>query len=215
MSLFGEIHHWCRGRHWPARALFLAWLVWLGLRCTGDRRFHTIFDGINLGIHEGGHVMFSPFGRFLYVAGGTITQLAAPIAAAFILRRQGDWFGVGATGVWLATNCFGVAVYSADARSQALPLVTIGGGEASHDWTYMLGRLGWLRHDQLVAGLFRVAGIGILWSSLAFMAWLVLTMIRSPERIPERPRRAIVRDLPRSAPAAQPAGVRTDPDQPR
>lgn len=42
-----------------------------------------------------------------------------------------------------------------DARAQELPLV--GGGE--HDWTYLLGQLGLLEHDQTVGQLVRVAGL--------------------------------------------------------
>jgi hypothetical protein len=38
-------------------------------------------------------------------------------------------------------------VYVADARTEALPLV--GGGE--HDWAYLLGRLGWLKFDQIIS----------------------------------------------------------------
>ena len=48
------------------------------LRMSFDSHYYGLFDGINLGIHEGGHLLFRPFGEFLCIADGTICQLAAP-----------------------------------------------------------------------------------------------------------------------------------------
>jgi hypothetical protein len=49
-----------------------------------------------------------------------------------------------------------------DARAQALPLV--GGGE--HDWAYLLGGLGRLRYDQVIAVAIRLLGAAIYASSV-------------------------------------------------
>ena len=56
--------------------------------------YSSIFDGINLVIHEAGHLAFSYFGELLEIAGGTILQLMAPIVAAFAFYRQKDYFAV-------------------------------------------------------------------------------------------------------------------------
>jgi hypothetical protein len=95
--------------------------------------------------HEGGHVIFGLLGwRFLTVAGGTIMQLALPLAiiAHFARRREtaGTLFGA----FWLGESLIGAAYYAADAKMQVL--ILIGGMSGSegggHDWAYMLGRWG-------------------------------------------------------------------------
>jgi hypothetical protein len=45
-------------------------------------------------VHEAGHVLFSPFGELLEVAGGSITQVAAPILVALLFLRQREYFGI-------------------------------------------------------------------------------------------------------------------------
>ena len=55
-------------------------------------------------------------------------------------------------------NLVEVAIYIADARAQVLPLVTVGGGEAAHDWRYLLGRMGCLRADRTIGMVVRVVG---------------------------------------------------------
>jgi hypothetical protein len=67
---------------------------------------------------------------------------------------------------WVAQNLWNVSVYVADARAQLLPLV--GGGE--HDWNYLLGRTGWLRHDLLLARLVHLGGT-LLFAWAMFQAW--------------------------------------------
>ncbi len=37
-----------------------------------------ILDGANFVFHEGGHVLVVPFGQFLHVVGGSLTQVASP-----------------------------------------------------------------------------------------------------------------------------------------
>jgi hypothetical protein len=69
-------------------------------------------------------------------------------------------------------SCGHIAVNAADARAQELPLV--GGGE--HDWTYMLGELGRLSHDQAIARAFKAAGFLLLALSTI---WGLMTATRS------------------------------------
>ncbi|MEX1024802.1 MAG: hypothetical protein WD226_06950 [Planctomycetota bacterium] len=170
---------WCEGRSPWARALLWVWLAWLGIRYVADPEAATLFDGLNLGIHEAGHLVFAWAGAFVCAAGGTLLQLAAPLAAAWMFLRQPDFFAVTVAGAWLATNLFGVATYVGDARARSLPLVTVGGGEASHDWHYLLGELGCLEQDALFASLLRAAAFACYFGSLVAGAWLLAKMLRA------------------------------------
>ena len=102
---------------WAPRALILAYLGYAGYRHLTDSEYGSIFSGITLAIHELGHVLFGFFGEWLAVAGGSITQLAAPVAVVLILLRQRDYFGVAFGGAWLSMSLSNLAVYVADARA--------------------------------------------------------------------------------------------------
>jgi hypothetical protein len=178
---------WCVGRWWPLRALVVAALAWICARHVADEGYWSYFGGINLGIHEGGHLLFSYFGRWLCTAGGTIAQLSAPLIAAAILLRQGDWFALPLCGAWLADNLYGVAIYCADASRMGLTLVTVGGGTGSkaecHDWHVLLNSVGMLGAEDWLAPLIRFIAFAIGWSSIALGAWQCWRMAHSPPAI--------------------------------
>lgn len=182
--LAGEVRAWSRGRLWWARVPLLLWFAAIGGQHLADAQYTSLFGGINLGIHELGHLLFAPFGQALAVAGGTLTQLAAPIGAAIMFARQPDWFAVTVAGVWLATNLYNVAVYVGDARDMALPLLSLGGGDSIHDWHYMLSHLGILDWDDGLASLLRVLAFAVLWTSLAAGCWISWQMFRLPPSDP-------------------------------
>lgn len=131
---------------------------------------------LNLGIHEMGHLIFSWCGQFLMVAGGTITQLAAPLFGMWNFYRQEDFFALTLCFGWLATNLLNVSRYMADARSMDIPLLSVGGGDVIHDWNYLLGHMGLLPFDHLLAGF--VWCLGILSMLVCFVAggWLLWQM---------------------------------------
>ena len=70
---------------------------------------------------------------------------------------------------WLGVNFFEIAIYIADARRQALPLIAIGAeGEAIiHDWNYLLSYWGWLMYDQTIANIVRILGWTSCFAGLA------------------------------------------------
>ncbi|CAN5800579.1 hypothetical protein BH11GEM2_BH11GEM2_21100 [soil metagenome] len=115
-----------------------------GLRHQGEG---TLLDGVDLAIHETGHLVFAPFGEFIGFAGGTLFQLLMPAFFLIYFLRQRDQYAASVALWWIGQNCGHIAVYVADARAQELPLV--GGGE--HDWDYLLGRMGLLAQDQHIA----------------------------------------------------------------
>ena len=168
---------WCAGRDWQWRLPLLAYLAFTASRGLTDPKAWIWWSGLTLGVHEMGHILFSPFGEFLAAAGGSITQLAAPVAVAWMLKRQGDWFGVAVGGSWLGYSLANLATYIADARAQELPLVGMT-DDPEHDWHYLLGRLGWLRHDARIAELTRAVSVVVLGASVVFGLWLCREMWR-------------------------------------
>ena len=180
-SARAAIEEWCRGRIWAWRTPLVLYLAYVGVRHLLDPEYSSLFGGINLGIHELGHLLFLWAPQFITVLGGTLLQCAAPIIAAFLFLRQPDFFAIPVCGAWLSTNLYGVATYMADARALELPLVTVGpeGGDVEHDWNYMLDALGILNWDTTLAGLTRALAFAILWSSLALAAWMLWAMARA------------------------------------
>lgn len=135
-----------------------AWLVVLALWGVAILRtpdaWHFL-DNLNLPIHETGHLVFAWGGEVLQFLGGTILQLAFPVAVAIAFHRRQDGVGT-ATGLWwFGQSQVNVARYVADARAQELPLV--GGGE--HDWTFLLATWDLLDADLAIARAIRLAAL--------------------------------------------------------
>jgi hypothetical protein len=168
---------------WIPRAAVVLYLGWVFVKSLGRAWPQTMFSAINLGIHETGHLLFRPFGTFLMIAGGTILQLLAPIATGIMFFRRRDLFAVCFAAAWLGINLVEVSVYVGDSRAQVLPLVTVGGGDAMHDWAYMLGRMGLIQHDTKIATLIRVLGFILHGAAVLAAGWITI-------RVPAKPPRA-------------------------
>lgn len=175
----------CADTSWVVRIPLLVFFAYV-LVChwTIPEYGNFLFNGINFGFHELGHVVFRPFGEFLMVAGGTILQCLMPVIAAVVfVRAQRDWFGVAFCLGWLGTNCFHCAIYCSDARGMLnLPLFGLGfrgwGADGVGDWSRMLGTLGLLEWDQTFAFAWRVVGSLCMLAGIAFGAWLLWEMHR-------------------------------------
>lgn len=115
------------------------------------------------------------------VAGGTITQIGAPIISAVLFVRQPDFFAIAVCGGWLSDSLFDAATYMADATRLELDVVTIGGAEplTPNDWYYLLSSVDLLLWDQRIAGTLRFAASLIMLASLLFGAWLLFKMKNS------------------------------------
>ena len=169
---------WCQGRYWQWRAALLVILSLGALRSLRDDDYSGLFAGITFGVHELGHLVFAPFGLWMSVAGGSIAQLALPIAAGALMVRHRDYFGAAVTGIWLSASLSNMAVYVADARARELTLLGFG-EDPLHDWAYLLSSVGLLQADTTVARLVRLVAFVVLVLSAAAGAWLCLTMARS------------------------------------
>jgi hypothetical protein len=137
------------------RVLTLLLLVY-GLYDLAHPGRDSLLDGVDLAIHETGHLVFGPFGEFVGFAGGTLFQLIMPLAFVVYFWRRGDRHAASVALWWVGQNCGHIAYYVADARAQELPLV--GGGE--HDWNYLLGRMDLLAHDRGIAH--GILAVGVL-----------------------------------------------------
>lgn len=140
-------------------------IVCLGFHWFGSHGWVPILDSANLALHEAGHPLVGIFSQRAAVYGGTLFQLAFPLATAWHFYRENNIIGAAASLVWLGENLFNVARYMADARIQELPLV--GGGD--HDWAEIFSRWGVLHLDGRIAGATR--GIGVL-LMLGVAIWL-------------------------------------------
>ncbi len=138
-----------------ARRLLSAALCLWGLYDLAHPARGTLLDGVDLAIHETGHLVFAPFGEFIGFAGGTLFQLIMPLVFVVYFWRRTDFHAASVALWWVGQNCGHVATYVADARAQELPLV--GGGE--HDWFYLLSATGQLPHDLGIARAVRVTGV--------------------------------------------------------
>lgn len=133
-------------------------------------------DYINLLIHEGGHGVFSLFGKFIHALGGTLMQIIIPgmfVIYYFIHKKT---FMVQVFLVWLGQNLINISVYAADARVKKLPL--LGGNKVYHDWAYLLGELNLLEYDKIIGGVFFYSAIIIF-----FLVFLLPLFFKEEKRI--------------------------------
>jgi hypothetical protein len=156
------------------RPELVAWIFFYALflyQCARGSGILLLMDGVFVPIHEGGHLLFRWFGEFVSVAGGTFLQLFVPFALAiyFFFRRQAQ--GVAFCLFFFFEQFLPIATYMADARTQDLPLLTVGDSEdVIHDWNYLFGKMGVLPHDTGIAGLVRFIG----WmGTIAVTIWLI------------------------------------------
>lgn len=178
-KLQNQAIEWCRGKSWQWRLFFLVWFGYVFYRHLNNPAYTSVLGGLNLGIHELGHMVFSFSGQFLGVLGGTILQLLAPVFGGINFYRQKDFFSIALCFGWLSTNLFNVSMYVSDARSMALPLVAVFGNENTlHDWNYLLSKLGLLRFDTFIAFLIKFSAVLAMLLCFFLGGWLLLQMKR-------------------------------------
>ena len=137
-----------------ARLALLVYLTYADVHTLLDAESWNVYAGLTLAIHEGGHLLFSPLGQWLMVAGGSLTQILAPVTAALLFLRRGDRYGVAIVGTWITYSLTNLATYIGDARAMALPLVGFS-DDPIHDWHYLLDSVHLLAYDTRLALLVR------------------------------------------------------------
>ncbi|MDQ2666780.1 MAG: hypothetical protein M3Z05_12305, partial [Gemmatimonadota bacterium] len=85
------------------RCLSVALLLYgvYGLRHQGEG---TLLDGVDLAIHETGHLVFGPVGEFVGFAGGTLFQLLMPTFFLIYFLRRSDQYAASVALWWIGQN---------------------------------------------------------------------------------------------------------------
>jgi hypothetical protein len=155
-----------------ARLALTAALIPLGLMAFRvETGYVPLLSDINTAVHEFGHLLFMPLGETMMFLGGSLTQIALPLAfAAYFLFGRKEHRDAHAATVcvwWSALNVVSVAVYAGDARARELMLLTGATGQeddSGHDFYNLFSRWGVLQHDTLYA------------SGLRKAAWLIFVV---------------------------------------
>ncbi|HEY0098543.1 MAG TPA: hypothetical protein VGB76_06280 [Pyrinomonadaceae bacterium] len=136
------------------------------LWCAYDpTRWHLI-DGVNLLMHEAGHLVFMPFGGLITVAGGSLFQVIVPAVFVAYFYRRGQIYSAALVLFWVGESLLNVSVYAGDALALELPL--LGGGDSIHDWNYLLSSTGMLPSTRKIAAVLRLAGTLAIFAALFF-----------------------------------------------
>ena len=101
----------------------------------------SFLHNVNLIFHEAGHWIFSFFGRFIHIFGGTLMQCLIPLIVVIQFLRQKDNFEASVGLWWFGQNFLDVAPYIYDAWDKKIML--LGGVTGSehpegHDWYNLL-----------------------------------------------------------------------------
>jgi hypothetical protein len=128
---------------------------------------------IDLVFHEAGHVIFGFLGRFLGTLGGSLNQVLVPAVCTgyFLWHRQSAATAVAL--FWTGESLADVAIYVADGRDMALPLLAEG---LTHDWNWILSELS-LRNQAVAIG--RAVFFVAILVLLAAIALLAMDLLRS------------------------------------
>ncbi len=137
-----------------------------------NRSDEIFLDPLNMLIHEAGHLCFFFLGDGLHAAGGTLMQILLPATLAFHFWQYHSRLAMQVSLLWLGQNFLNISVYAADARVQGLDLL----GGRTHDWSYLLDRLGLLEYDLVFAFLF------CFFALMTFMALLALPFYMEVDR---------------------------------
>lgn len=114
-------------------------------------------QNVNLIFHEAGHVLFMFFGKFLYILGGSLSEILIPTLITVYFWYHQQTFSAACTSWWMATAFLSVSIYAADAYERHLPLIT--GDIETHDWFNLLQPYGFLKYDNLFGYTFWLAGL--------------------------------------------------------
>jgi tryptophan-rich sensory protein len=164
MPLFKELPDWKPISRLAGIAWLVVYLLFL-LYAAADRTGFLFVDYVNLIIHEGGHMVFSPFGYTIRILGGTLGELIVPLLCAAYFWWKRETSAVAFCSFWFFENFLYIGTYMSDARTSALPLV----GSDESDWTILFGQWGVLIKDQQIGHSTRLLG----WLGMfATLAWL-------------------------------------------
>jgi hypothetical protein len=145
-------------------------ILWILVQASTGDRWVPILDHANLAFHEAGHPIVGLISQRLAVYGGTLGQLAFPVATTIAFWSRRHSLGFAFCFAWTCQNLLNIATYMGDARAMELPLVGGLDPQDAHDWHEIFSRWGMLDTDTAWAGLNRlVAWAGGIWICLWLM----------------------------------------------
>jgi hypothetical protein len=124
--------------------------------CAYDPYQWHLIDGVNLVIHEAGHLIFSPLGEFLMIAGGSLFQVIMPALFIGYFWYNRKYYSAALVLFWVGESILNVSIYAEDSLALQLPL--LGGQDSVHDWNYLLSTLNLLPATAKIAGGIRLLG---------------------------------------------------------
>jgi hypothetical protein len=141
--------------------------------CAYDPYQWHLIDGVNLVVHEAGHIIFSPLGEFMMIAGGSLFQVIMPCLFVGYFWYTSKYYSAALVLFWVGESILNVSVYAGDSLALQLPL--LGGQDSVHDWNYLLSSLSLLSAAAKIAGAIRLLGtIAIAlaaFGSIRFARW--------------------------------------------
>ena len=137
-------------------AIAAAYFLW----CAYDPYQWHLIDGVNLLIHEAGHIIFRPFGEFMTIAGGSLFQVIMPGLFVGYFWYHRKLYSTALVLFWVGESILNVSVYAGDSLALQLPL--LGGEDSIHDWNYMLSTLNLLPATAKIAGTIRLLGTVVI-----------------------------------------------------
>ncbi|MGB7023179.1 MAG: hypothetical protein WBD73_05215, partial [Candidatus Acidiferrales bacterium] len=174
-----------------ARWALVVWLIFYllflfqALRGQGPL---LMIDLVFVPVHEGGHMLLGWFGQWIGIAGGTFLQLFAPFALAVYFALERHVTGTAFCAFFFFEQFLPIATYMADARAQALPLLTVGdSSHVIHDWNYLFASLGVLNHDTAIAATVRALGWLGMCATVAWLLYRSRAAWNSPSRSSQTP----------------------------
>jgi hypothetical protein len=137
---------------------------------------------VHLVFHEAGHALLQWASPLWHSLGGTLGQLAMPLALvlSFAIKER-NGFAAAVCCWWLGHSLVDIAPYINDARKMQLTLL---GGHTGmevegHDWNFILDQLGLLEIDVHLSRRILLAGRIVMAASLAAAALLALRSART------------------------------------
>jgi hypothetical protein len=124
--------------------------------CAYDPYQWHLIDGVNLVIHEAGHLIFRPLGEFMMIAGGSLFQVIMPALFVGYFAYHSKFYSAALVLFCVGESILNVSVYAGDSLALQLPL--LGGEDSMHDWNYMLTSLNLLQATAKIAGVIRLLG---------------------------------------------------------
>lgn len=141
------------------------WLVlaYFGYILIITKANFIFLDNLELLLHEAGHFIFSAFGDFLSILGGTIGQIVLPIIFIIYFFYYAQYYSGSIMLFWLGQDFINVSYYIKDARAMKLELI----GD-THDWNYLLGKFNLLEKDIIIGQYVFIAGAILIVVALLF-----------------------------------------------